>query len=141
MATPGIVGADHYRLAQDVRRTLAQYAELKDIIAMLGLEQLSTELATKFRVDHGRPPTARRDGYLVNFEGVPVLDNTTIERKILFAHDLDALWYVRPELMNAVAAVRGESVARGCLDEITHMFDTGAGGKLRGKKRSGPPRG
>jgi F-type H+-transporting ATPase subunit beta len=43
MATPGIVGADHYRLAQDVRRTLAQYAELKDIIAMLGLEQLSVE--------------------------------------------------------------------------------------------------
>ena len=41
LATPGIVGARHYRIAQDVRRTLAQYAELKDIIAMLGLEQLS----------------------------------------------------------------------------------------------------
>ena len=43
MATPGIVGAQHYRLAQEIRRTLAQYAELKDIIAMLGLEQLSQE--------------------------------------------------------------------------------------------------
>ena len=43
MATPGVVGERHYRLAQDVRRTLAQYAELKDIIAMLGLEQLSSE--------------------------------------------------------------------------------------------------
>jgi F-type H+-transporting ATPase subunit beta len=31
------------RLAQEIRRTLAQYAELKDIIAMLGLEQLSPE--------------------------------------------------------------------------------------------------
>ena len=41
MATPGIVGERHYRLAQEIRRTLAQYAELKDIIAMLGLEQLS----------------------------------------------------------------------------------------------------
>jgi len=41
MATPGIVGERHYRLAQDIRRTLAQYTELKDIIAMLGLEQLS----------------------------------------------------------------------------------------------------
>jgi F-type H+-transporting ATPase subunit beta len=41
MATPGIVGERHYRVAQDVRRTLAQYGELKDIIAMLGLEQLS----------------------------------------------------------------------------------------------------
>ena len=43
MATPDIVGARHYGLAQEIRRTLAQYAELKDIIAMLGLEQLSRE--------------------------------------------------------------------------------------------------
>ncbi|GHA03666.1 F0F1 ATP synthase subunit beta [Oceanisphaera arctica] len=43
MATPGIVGERHYQLAQEIRRTLAQYAELKDIIAMLGLEQLSAE--------------------------------------------------------------------------------------------------
>jgi F-type H+-transporting ATPase subunit beta len=41
MATPGIVGARHYALAQEIRQTLAQYAKLKDIIAMLGLEQLS----------------------------------------------------------------------------------------------------
>ena len=41
MATPGIVGARHYALAQEIRGTLAQYAKLKDIIAMLGLEQLS----------------------------------------------------------------------------------------------------
>ena len=43
MATPGIVGERHYRLAQQVRRTLAQYEDLKDIIAMLGMEQLSPE--------------------------------------------------------------------------------------------------
>ena len=43
MATPGIVGDRHYALAQKIRRTLAQYSELKDIIAMLGLEQLSPE--------------------------------------------------------------------------------------------------
>jgi F-type H+-transporting ATPase subunit beta len=41
MATLSIVGERHYGLAQEIRRTLAQYAELKDIIAMLGLEQLS----------------------------------------------------------------------------------------------------
>src|SRR6266540_1422498 len=41
MATPGIVGERHYNLAQNIRRTLAQYEGLKDIIAMLGLEQLS----------------------------------------------------------------------------------------------------
>ena len=43
MATPGIVGERHYAIAQEIRRTLAQYEELKDIIAMLGLEQLSQE--------------------------------------------------------------------------------------------------
>jgi F-type H+-transporting ATPase subunit beta len=43
MATPGKISERHYSLAQEIRRTLAQYAELKDIIAMLGLEQLSRE--------------------------------------------------------------------------------------------------
>ena len=43
IATPGIVGKRHYDLAREIRRTLAQYAELKDIIAMLGIEQLSKE--------------------------------------------------------------------------------------------------
>jgi F-type H+-transporting ATPase subunit beta len=43
MLTPGIAGERHYHLAQEIRRTFAQYAQLKDIIAMLGLEQLSQE--------------------------------------------------------------------------------------------------
>ncbi|MBF0315479.1 MAG: F0F1 ATP synthase subunit beta [Oligoflexia bacterium] len=43
MATPTIVGQRHYQLAQEIRRTLAQYEDLKDIIAMLGLEQLAAE--------------------------------------------------------------------------------------------------
>ncbi len=43
MATPGIVGQQHYKLAQEIRKTLAQYDNLKDIVAMLGLEQLSPE--------------------------------------------------------------------------------------------------
>jgi F-type H+-transporting ATPase subunit beta len=43
MATPGIIGERHYNLAQEIRHTLAQYEELKDIIAMLGLEQLSID--------------------------------------------------------------------------------------------------
>jgi len=42
MATPGIIGQRHYNLAQEIKQTLAQYEDLKDIIAMLGLEQLST---------------------------------------------------------------------------------------------------
>lgn len=43
MVTPGIVGERHYAIAQEIRHTFAEYEELKDIIAMLGLEQLSVE--------------------------------------------------------------------------------------------------
>jgi F-type H+-transporting ATPase subunit beta len=43
MAVPGIIGNRHYELAQETRQTLAHYEELKDIIAMLGLEQLSAQ--------------------------------------------------------------------------------------------------
>ena len=43
MLTPVIAGERHYRVAREVRRTLATYEELKDIIAMLGLEELSQE--------------------------------------------------------------------------------------------------
>ena len=43
MLTPQIVGKRHYEIATEIRRTLAAYEELKDIIAMLGLEELSRE--------------------------------------------------------------------------------------------------
>jgi F-type H+-transporting ATPase subunit beta len=53
MATPGIVGDRHYKVAQQIRRTLALYEDLKDVISMLGLEQLSPE-------DRGTVGRARR---------------------------------------------------------------------------------
>lgn len=43
LLVPHVVGQRHYELAQEIRKTLAQYEELKDIIAMLGLEELSQE--------------------------------------------------------------------------------------------------
>jgi F-type H+-transporting ATPase subunit beta len=43
MLAPHIVGEKHYRIAREMRKTLAQYQELKDIIAMLGIEELSQE--------------------------------------------------------------------------------------------------
>lgn len=42
IANPSVVGQRHYAVAQEIRRTLAKYADLKDVIAMLGLEQLSS---------------------------------------------------------------------------------------------------
>ncbi len=43
MLSEAVVGREHYRIAQKIRKTLADYEELKDIIAMLGLEELSAE--------------------------------------------------------------------------------------------------
>lgn len=43
MLTPGTASPRHERIAGEVRRTLAEYDNLKDVIAMLGLEQLSVE--------------------------------------------------------------------------------------------------
>ncbi|MCE8426220.1 MAG: F0F1 ATP synthase subunit beta [Candidatus Methanoperedens sp.] len=43
MLSPHIIGEKHYQIAQKIRKTLAEYEELKDIIAMLGLEELSQE--------------------------------------------------------------------------------------------------
>lgn len=41
MLTETVVGKRHYRIATGVRHAFAEYEELKDIIAMLGLEELS----------------------------------------------------------------------------------------------------
>jgi len=43
MLTPKIVGDRHVKIASDVKAHLARYEELKDIIALLGVEQLNKE--------------------------------------------------------------------------------------------------
>lgn len=43
MLQPGIVGTEHYSTAQEVKSTLQRYKELQDIIAILGLDELSEE--------------------------------------------------------------------------------------------------
>ena len=40
---PTIVGQDHYEIARDVQSTLQKYRELQDIIAILGMDELSEE--------------------------------------------------------------------------------------------------
>ncbi|WP_278923633.1 F0F1 ATP synthase subunit beta [Pseudophaeobacter profundi] len=41
MLTPGTVSDQHYRISREVRRVLAEYEALADIIAMLGIEELT----------------------------------------------------------------------------------------------------
>lgn len=43
MLSPDIVGADHYRVARSVQKVLQRYKDLQDIIAILGIDELSDE--------------------------------------------------------------------------------------------------
>mmetsp|Transcript_24363 Transcript_24363/g.67508 ORF Transcript_24363/g.67508 Transcript_24363/m.67508 type:complete len:476 (+) Transcript_24363:101-1528(+) len=43
MLQPGIVTAEHYEVAETVKETLQRYKELQDIIAILGIDELSEE--------------------------------------------------------------------------------------------------
>ncbi len=43
MLDPQVVGEEHYQVARQVQQTLQRYADLKDIIAILGVEELSDE--------------------------------------------------------------------------------------------------
>jgi len=43
MLQPGIVTDEHYAVAQNIKETLQRYKELQDIIAILGLDELSEE--------------------------------------------------------------------------------------------------
>ena len=40
---PGVLGDEHYNVARDVQQTLQRYKELQDIIAILGMDELSEE--------------------------------------------------------------------------------------------------
>ena len=63
-------------------------------------------------------------------------EEATLERHLLFAKDIDALWHARPALMNVLSASDGESNARKSLTQITTMFkDSGPRLTQRGNRR------
>jgi F-type H+-transporting ATPase subunit beta len=60
---PRLVGEEHYRTAQEVRKTIAHYRELQEIIALLGIEELSAADRT----------TVQRARHLMRFLTQPFL--------------------------------------------------------------------
>ena len=59
-------------------------------------------------------------------------DNVELRHKLTFANDIDALWYLRSNLMIALAASQGETVARDRISRITVLFqERQPGGALR----------
>jgi hypothetical protein len=59
---------------------------------------------------------------------------TNVTRRIRYANDIQALWYLRGDLMAALAAIHGESAAREEVQRITQMFQ----GMLPGSLNSRP---
>jgi F-type H+-transporting ATPase subunit beta len=77
---PRLVGEAHYRTAQDVRKTIAHYRELQEIIALLGIEELSA-------VDRGAVKRARR---LMRFLTQPFMVTGAFTGKAGRSVELDA---------------------------------------------------
>ena len=46
-------------------------------------------------------------------------DHIRLDMKINFARQVAELWFLRPELMQVVAAAQGEQIAQECMAEIT----------------------
>lgn len=46
-----------------------------------------------------------------------------IERRVLFAEDLQGLWYLRSDIMAAISSLQGESAASQKIRQITTMFE------------------
>lgn len=57
-----------------------------------------------------------------------------VTRRIRYANDLQGLWYLRGDLMAALAATQGEAAARQQVQEITRLFH----GLLPGSLNSRP---
>ncbi len=49
-------------------------------------------------------------------------DAEALQRQLECTQDIEGLWYLRPEIMNAIAAQCGEAQARNCLMGLTALF-------------------
>ena len=52
-----------------------------------------------------------------------LLRHAALVRKLLHADSIDALWYLRSDVMAALAGDHGEAAARRTLDALTRKFD------------------
>ncbi len=63
-----------------------------------------------------------REAMLDGLEVKGAATASKLELKVTYASDLNDLWYLRGDVMAAIAAVDGEAVARHKLDQISSMF-------------------
>lgn len=63
-----------------------------------------------------------REAMLNGLEVEGATTASKLELKVTYASDLNDLWYLRGDVMAAIAAVDGEAIARRKLDQISSMF-------------------
>jgi F-type H+-transporting ATPase subunit beta len=86
---PDIVGEDHYRTARDVKQVLQTYKDLQDIIAILGIDELSEDQkllvarARKIERFLGQPMFVAEKFHGLNGKYVPVRETVRGFREIL----------------------------------------------------------
>jgi F-type H+-transporting ATPase subunit beta len=89
MLDPNIVGEEHYRTAREVQKVLQRYKELQDIIAILGVEELSDDdkmlVARARKIENFLSQPMRVAAQFTGREGkyVPVRDTVRGFRMIL----------------------------------------------------------
>ncbi len=49
-------------------------------------------------------------------------DGFELMLRVRFARDIESLWYLRPDIMNAIATRQGEAAARSCMNGLTALF-------------------
>jgi hypothetical protein len=63
-----------------------------------------------------------RRAMLATLDDGPQAQFTSLTRRIVFTQDTWQLWYLRSDLMNALAATAGEAAAREQMHRITTLF-------------------
>jgi F-type H+-transporting ATPase subunit beta len=86
---PGIVGEEHYRTASEVKQVLQRYKDLQDIIAILGIDELSEDdkllvaRARKIERFLGQPMFVAEKFHGLNGQYVPMAETVRGFREIL----------------------------------------------------------
>ena len=124
---PHIIGEDHYQTAQAVKQLLQKYNELQDIIAILGVDELSDE--DKLVVARAR----RAQRFLSQpffvaeqFTGLPgvmvPLSETIRGFKMILSGEMDE--YPEQAFLNVGTIDEAIEKARKCLRKLNNKFTT-----------------
>ena len=96
----------------------------------------------------GRPPVREeltparlddiRESMLETLGPAACVQHPHVERRILFASDLQALWYARADVMAVLSDQHGEQEARGRLQALSRRFDGLLPAAMTERKRRQP---